>query len=105
MRRKSFGWPRKSENFSKVSAGPRKFSKKIFGPPEKNPGYAPDCKRSNVTFDTSASNPEIKKCEEALQPYLNQIYDWTVQNDLKLNPLKSAATLFTIDQSELKYEN
>ena len=55
-------------------------------------------------LNTTASDPEIKKCEDALQPYLNQIYDWTVQNDLKLNPLKSTATLFTTDQSELKYE-
>ena len=55
-------------------------------------------------LNTTASDPEIKKCEDALQPYLNQIYDWTVQNDLQLNRLKSTATLFTTDQSELKHE-
>ena len=55
-------------------------------------------------LNTSSSNSDIKKCEETLQPYLNKIYDWTIQNDIKLNPLKSTATLFTTDQSELKYE-
>src|SRR5437870_7222710 len=30
-----------------------------------------------------------------IQPYLNDIFTWTKQNDLQLNPDKSTSTLFT----------
>src|SRR6187399_2947091 len=34
------------------------------------------------------------------EPYLDKIYNWTVENNLSLNADKSTATLFTLDQSE-----
>jgi len=42
-----------------------------------------------------ASHAEIHIPESALQPYLNDIFHWTVINDLQLNPTKSSCTLFS----------
>src|SRR5579872_1151287 len=42
-----------------------------------------------------ASHAEIQVAESALQPYLNDIFYWTVINDLQLNPTKSSCTLFS----------
>src|ERR1700730_2431747 len=42
-----------------------------------------------------ASHAEIQVAESALQPYLNDIFHWTVINDLQLNPTKSSCTLFS----------
>src|SRR3984893_6617187 len=41
-----------------------------------------------------ASHAEIQVAESALQPYLNDIFHWTVINDLQLNSTKSSCTLF-----------
>ena len=46
-------------------------------------------------LNPSASHHDYKTAQDNLQPYLDQIYQWTTQNDLQLNPLKSQATLFT----------
>jgi len=43
----------------------------------------------------------LKKSEENLQPYLNEIFDWTQLNKLQLNASKSTATLFTTDSGEI----
>ena len=63
----------------------------------------------NVQLDTYAddintltSHPKIDTAENTLQPYLNQIYNWTIENDLQLNPDKSTSTLFTPDTHEHK---
>ena len=46
------------------------------------------------------SHTKIHKAESTLQPYLNKIFNWTVENDLQLNPTKSSCTLFTPDPKE-----
>jgi retron-type reverse transcriptase len=46
------------------------------------------------------SHVKVKEAEKALQPYLNDIFNWTVENDLLLNPTKSSCTLFTPDPAE-----
>ena len=43
---------------------------------------------------------KYKTAEQRLQPYLHDIFNWTKRNDLKLNPDKSTATLFTSDKHE-----
>jgi len=47
-----------------------------------------------------SSHENIHKAESALQPYLNELFDWTVENDLQLNPTKSSCTLFSPDPAE-----
>ena len=61
----------------------------------------------NTTLTTFADNmnPAAAHCkylkaQETLQPYLEEIYTWTKENDLILNPDKSTATLFTPDPAE-----
>src|SRR6476469_1742606 len=61
----------------------------------------------NTTLTTYADdmNPATSrhnylKAQETLQPYLEEIYSWTIGNDLILNPDKSTATLFTPDPAE-----
>ena len=49
---------------------------------------------------TLTSHHKIKEAEERLQPYLNDIYNWTQDNDLQLNADKSTATLFTPHTAE-----
>jgi reverse transcriptase-like protein/retrotransposon-encoded endonuclease len=49
---------------------------------------------------TLTSHRKIKDAEERLQPYLNDIYSWTQDNDLQLNADKSTATLFTPHSAE-----
>src|ERR1700730_4180582 len=48
-----------------------------------------------MIFPPVASYAEIQVAESALQPYLNDIFHWTVINDLQLNPTKSSCTLFS----------
>jgi hypothetical protein len=48
----------------------------------------------------AASHHKYKAAEQLLQPYLQDIYRWTKDNDLLLNPSKSTATLFTPDTHE-----
>ena len=49
------------------------------------------------------SHRTINAAEQAIQPYLNQIYDWTRVNNLQLNPTKSTSTLFTPYPAEYKH--
>jgi endonuclease/exonuclease/phosphatase (EEP) superfamily protein YafD len=49
---------------------------------------------------TTSTNTNYKAAESKLQPYLNKINEWTKDNDLKINPDKSTATLFTSDPAE-----
>ena len=48
----------------------------------------------------SPHTKKIKEAENRLQPYLNDIFNWTQDNDLQLNADKSTATLFTPDPAE-----
>src|SRR6476469_5762762 len=48
----------------------------------------------------TASHHNYLKAQETLQPYVEEIYSWTKENDLILNPDKSTATLFTQDPAE-----
>jgi hypothetical protein len=50
--------------------------------------------------NTLSSHNKYTTAEQNLQPYLNELYEWTQIIDLKLNPTKSTATLFTTDPSE-----
>ena len=47
-----------------------------------------------------SSSQHIKTAQDRIQPYLNDIFTWTKQNDLQLNPAKSTSTLFTPDPAE-----
>jgi hypothetical protein len=47
------------------------------------------------------SHDNIHTAESNLQPYLNEIFNWTITNDLQLNPTKPSCTLFTSDPAEL----
>jgi hypothetical protein len=49
---------------------------------------------------TMSSNKDVSVAEQNLQPYLNELFEWTQANDLQLNPSKSTSTLFTTDPSE-----
>ena len=51
-------------------------------------------------MNPAASHSKYKTAEQRLQPYLHDIFNWTKRNDLKLNPDKSTATLFTPDKHE-----
>ena len=51
-------------------------------------------------INTLSSNNKIKEAENRLQPHLNDIFNWTQENDLQLNADKSTATLFTPDPAE-----
>ena len=51
-------------------------------------------------IDTLSSHPDYHVAQAKLQPYLNSIYNWTIENDLILNPDKSSSTLFTPDPAE-----
>ena len=47
-----------------------------------------------------ASHHNYKIAERVIQPYLEIIHSWTIENNLKLNASKSTATLFTPDPAE-----
>src|SRR6185436_17259905 len=53
-------------------------------------------------MNPAASHSDHKTAEKRLQPYLHDIFNWTKRNDLKLNPDKSTATLFTPSKLEHK---
>ena len=53
-------------------------------------------------MNPTASHVDYKIAQNNLQPYLEDIFDWTQRNDLILNPDKSTATLFTPDPTEYK---
>src|SRR6476661_4009815 len=46
-------------------------------------------------MNLAASHHNYLKAQEILQLYLEEIYSWTKENDLILNPDKSTTTLFT----------
>ena len=52
-------------------------------------------------MNTMSSHCIVEKAEENLQPYLNEIFDWTQTNELQLNASKSTSTLFTTDPGEI----
>ena len=66
-------------------------------PPPSKPvqvmAYADDITITSTHTSTSAA----KKC---IQPYLQQVFAWTKQNTLLLNPDKTTCTLFTPDPAE-----
>ena len=47
-----------------------------------------------------SSHHNYKIAEQTIQPYLEDIHDWTIANNLQLNASKSTATLFTPDPAE-----
>ena len=49
---------------------------------------------------TLSSHVNFSQAEANLQPYLNEIHNWTLDNNLTLNADKSTSTLFTLDPSE-----
>jgi len=51
-------------------------------------------------MNTLSSHNKYEIAEQLIQPYLNEIFEWTKENDLQLNATKSTSTLFTNDQSE-----
>src|SRR5437899_10972220 len=51
-------------------------------------------------MNPSASHSNFHKAEQLFQPYLQDIFNWTKNNDLILNPDKSTATLFTPNTHE-----
>src|SRR6476661_6954383 len=51
-------------------------------------------------MNPASSHHNYLIAQETLQPYLEEIYSWTKENDLILNPDKSTATLFTQDPAE-----
>jgi len=51
-------------------------------------------------LNTLTSHSNIQTAQQNLQPYLNNIFDWTKENELTLNPDKSSSTLFTPDPAE-----
>ena len=51
-------------------------------------------------MNPAASHSDYHTAEQLLQPYLQDIFNWTKINDLILNPDKSTATLFTPDTHE-----
>jgi len=51
-------------------------------------------------LNTLATHPKHQTAQARLQPYLDQIYTWTIENNLQLNPDKSTATLFSPDTKE-----
>jgi hypothetical protein len=51
-----------------------------------------------------SSHYQLKEAETQLQPYLDILYNWTATNQLKINPDKCAATVFSTDPSEYKYK-
>jgi hypothetical protein len=55
-------------------------------------------------LNTLSSHSDIHTAEQNLQPYLDSIHNWTVDNKLILNPTKSTATLFTTDPAEYNKE-
>ena len=55
-------------------------------------------------MNTLSSHQDIHTIEQRIQPYLDNIYTWTKQNDLQLNPDKSTATLFTPDPAQYSTE-
>ena len=48
-----------------------------------------------------SSHHSINSAASQIQPYLNDIHKWTIENDLKLNPDKCGLTLFTSCTQEL----
>ena len=49
---------------------------------------------------TLSTHQDIHTAQTKLQPYLQDIHNWTEDNNLKLNPDKSTSTLFTPDPAE-----
>jgi hypothetical protein len=54
--------------------------------------------------NTLSSHNKYTIAELNLLPSLNELYEWTQINDLKLNSTKSTATLFTTDPVEFNTE-
>ena len=52
----------------------------------------------DTTILSTHTNPHI--AQQQVQPYLNEIYNWTKQNQLTLNASKTTTTLFTLDPAE-----
>jgi len=51
-------------------------------------------------MNPSASHTNYKTAEKLLQPYLQDIYNWTQSNNLILNPTKYTSTFYTPDTHE-----
>ena len=57
--------------------------------------YVGDITITSTHTSTSAAN----KC---IQPYIHEVFAWTKQNNITLNPYKTTCTLFTPDPAEFK---
>ena len=49
---------------------------------------------------TLSLHHDIQTAQDQLQPYLEKIHKWTIDNELKLNADKSTSTLFTLHPNE-----
>lgn len=49
-----------------------------------------------------SSDIKYNKAQQKIQPYLEHIYNWTINNNLQLDPTKTMTTLFTPDPKEYK---
>ena len=66
------------------------------------PRPPPEVQITNYADDITitSSHKNIQTAQDQVQPYLQDIYNWTQDNDLQLNPDKSTSTLFTSDPAE-----
>ena len=64
------------------------------------PRPPPEVQITNYADDITitSSHKNIQTAQDQVQPYLQDIYNWTQDNDLQLNPDKSTSTLFISDQ-------
>ena len=53
---------------------------------------------------TLSLHHNIQTAQNQLQPYLEKIHKWTVDNDMKLSADKSTSTLFTLHPNEFNYK-
>ena len=66
--------------------------------PQPPPGTKLVTYADDITIMSSHRHPQT--AQNQVQPYLDQIHDWTTNNQLTLNPNKTMTTLFTPDPAE-----
>ena len=66
--------------------------------PTPPPGIDLETYADDIT--TLSTHTNIGTAARNLQPYLNDLHNWTQENDLNINPDKSTATIFTPDNAD-----
>ena len=77
---------------------PTLFNIYVADLPESPPTVKVISYADDITILSSHINPKI--AEQQIQPYLEQLLEWTEQNSLNLNASKTTATLFTPDPAQ-----